>query len=370
MFSSPNEYGHQTTGHLHTSHYDESIAKKSNASLLYGEFTVDGLRKALDDKHLRASKAKCAYDLGMGTGKASFQIFLEYNNIKEITGVELSLGRYRLAQRAALNLVAYYPLKYVMEEYTDCVSITIANRVHGNKLKLKCGNLLDEILVSNADFILFDTDIPEATLNKVDMLFSRLKDSCRIISYIKFNEYRYYFNYLKQLEISKKKSDVFLTSWAPSNGHKFYVWEKCKKIKAEEKVRDLSINIPKNLMYTLNMFTCLADEYSWIKKQKQKRKCWTLDSIKEDLNDVVESQEDTIDYDSILYFGSDLVREEPNVPETPLGKRIERDVYEDYFDSTEYEHSKAIMKRNKTNIFYNSYSDDDSDDIYSDSDFD
>lgn len=88
---------------------DLSTAKKTGNSLLYGELTTVGLDRALDAQHLRGDDAAVVYDLGMGTGKAIMQCFLQCRQLKRAVGIELCAGRYRVAVEAAIALVRQHP---------------------------------------------------------------------------------------------------------------------------------------------------------------------------------------------------------------------------------------------------------------------
>ena len=48
----------------------------------------------------------------MGTGKVALQAFLQFSNLKRVFGVELSAARFRIAEKALLNLLMMYPNKY------------------------------------------------------------------------------------------------------------------------------------------------------------------------------------------------------------------------------------------------------------------
>ena len=58
----------------------------------------------LDDDHLDASTARVMYDLGMGCGKLCMQAFLQYPNLVEVVGVELSTSRASVGMEALERL--------------------------------------------------------------------------------------------------------------------------------------------------------------------------------------------------------------------------------------------------------------------------
>ena len=85
------------------------MGKQQKGSLLYGELLPRGVNKALDSVHLNGRKAKVLYDLGMGTGKVAIQAFLQFRNLRYVYGVELSHGRYLMAEAAAIRLAMMQP---------------------------------------------------------------------------------------------------------------------------------------------------------------------------------------------------------------------------------------------------------------------
>ena len=55
--------------------------------------------------------------MGMGTGKVAVQAFLQFPTLSRVYGVEISLGRYRVAERAALNLAGFWPNLFEVERH-------------------------------------------------------------------------------------------------------------------------------------------------------------------------------------------------------------------------------------------------------------
>lgn len=56
-------------------------------------------------ERLNVYDGKTLYDLGMGTGKIVLQAFLQFRNLQYIHGVELSAGRFRIAEDATLRMI-------------------------------------------------------------------------------------------------------------------------------------------------------------------------------------------------------------------------------------------------------------------------
>jgi hypothetical protein len=101
------ETGHRTEGHVCVLEEDREVAKSTKGSLLYGELLPRGVNRALDSRHLDATRQSThtLLDMGMGTGKVVMQVFLQCLNLTDVYGVELSPARYRLAEAAALRMV-------------------------------------------------------------------------------------------------------------------------------------------------------------------------------------------------------------------------------------------------------------------------
>ena len=221
------EIGKETLGHICLDSNDKIMEKKKECSLLYGELLPEGLDKALDSDHLDASNAKIIYDLGMGTGKAVFQIFLsnDYKNISKVIGVELSKARYRIAQRAGLRLVSEYSDLYELESYEKDSHLKISS-THKSKrcLILKCDNLLNTENIAKADIIICDTEFPKKLSEPLYDFFRNLSNKTRVMSYLNFDKFFTNNEMFKRMSINKQKTDKFKTSWATETGHRFYLW--------------------------------------------------------------------------------------------------------------------------------------------------
>ena len=117
---------------------DRRRATEDRGSLLYGELLPRGVHKALDARHLDAARASSVYDLGCGTGKVALQAFLQFPNLKRVYGVELSLARFHVAERALLALAARddCDAHVTRREPGSSIEVTSADRTliveHGN----------------------------------------------------------------------------------------------------------------------------------------------------------------------------------------------------------------------------------------------
>ena len=101
------ETGHKTKGHLCVTEGDKVNSKLPGArgSLLYGELLPRGANKAFGRSHLYCENARVLYDLGMGTGKIAIQAFLQYRNLEYVYGIELSQGRFDIADEYVTRMV-------------------------------------------------------------------------------------------------------------------------------------------------------------------------------------------------------------------------------------------------------------------------
>jgi hypothetical protein len=217
----------------------------------------------------------------MGTGKILMQAFLQFRNLKYIYGVELSVGRYRIAEEAALRMVHLLgvenyqiqmnPGKFII--ITEAVQVstmkgtntyeteeTTNNNDNNNNnnssssssspngnattagenspnnnnndyvervLHLQCGNIFDITNIDIADIVMMETDFPFDLFPQLNKLFSGMKDQARMLSYIDLrriwepNQFTF-----RQLEVNRHLSDRYPTSWSVQRGHHFYLWAK------------------------------------------------------------------------------------------------------------------------------------------------
>merc|ERR550534_2468952 len=79
------------------------VSKATRAKLTFGEVLDSGVLRML--YNLGAIRKKKFHDLGMGTGKMLVQTFLSFPNLDRCVGVELSKGRYSLAEENIKRLL-------------------------------------------------------------------------------------------------------------------------------------------------------------------------------------------------------------------------------------------------------------------------
>jgi hypothetical protein len=59
----------------------------------------------------------------MGIGKVTIQAFLQFRNLEFVYGVELSVGRFQVAEESALSMVALFGAEnFTVERVAGCRS--------------------------------------------------------------------------------------------------------------------------------------------------------------------------------------------------------------------------------------------------------
>ena len=224
------ETGHKTKGHICVTDEDKDNARNHKGSLLYGELLPRGVNKALGSKHLKATTARTLFDLGMGTGKVVIQAFLQFRNLEYVYGVELSAGRFALAEETALRMLALLGKSSFELERVPGVSITITEKP-GEKegvcrvLKMENGDMMDVTDINIADIVMLETDIPAEHIGDMCCLLSQMKPGSRTLTYLDLRKIwpTDMFPFM-QLAINLNVNDRFPTSWTVQRGHHFFLW--------------------------------------------------------------------------------------------------------------------------------------------------
>ena len=160
------ETGHKTFGHSCVTEEDKAVAAASKASLLYGELLPRGVNAALSPERLDAGNARTVFDLGMGTGKVPIQTFLQFPNLSLVRGVEISTGRFAVAERAALDLVRLLPDEFEVQNHVPGRKIVVGSQPAkslkdngSRRLELICGDMLDTAQIDEADIVMIETEV-------------------------------------------------------------------------------------------------------------------------------------------------------------------------------------------------------------------
>lgn len=249
--------GYYTAGHeASVSAEDVEEAKMSGSNLMYGEFLPSGFEKAMDEEHLFAARGGTLVELGSGTGKPALQALLQFP-FTRVIGVELCAARHEIGARALRRLCGEMPSCFWLVEdagsqitvattltaTTVAVSKTAAattttmpttTRRATRTLTLRRGDMLstpaDE--VASANVLVMETCLPQPIFRSVCALLQQASIGARLLMY----------NDAREVALSADGDgdesgggfgllnvDRFLTSWAPKNGHPFYVYERTRE---------------------------------------------------------------------------------------------------------------------------------------------
>jgi len=227
------EVGHKTLGHVCVTEADKREADEQKGSLLYGELLPRGVHKALDAQHLDAASATGLYDLGMGTGKVIMQAFLQHENLQRCYGVELSLARFKVAEKAALELASkVQPHKFIVLSSVAGRHVVVKNTQTQQLLHLVYGNLMATPDMHTADVLLLETDIPADFWKDLSQLLDHAAEGARILSYLDLSKVWTLPGQpfpFKQLEANKSFADRYPTTWSVNRGHHLFLWVKVLK---------------------------------------------------------------------------------------------------------------------------------------------
>jgi hypothetical protein len=220
------ETGSRLKGHQCITGKDLIDARQQISDLMYGEILASGLHRCLSLEHLNIWDAEVVCDLGMGSGKLLWHVFLGYPNIRKCYGVELSESRFRIASHTLTARHASSSFKVVdreivveLQSLQDSRSLEI---VHGNLFELKP-------VYETADIVIIQTRFRNESFSDLCHLINQFKSGCRILTYENLDlvaaavgvEVK-----CSQLPINKNDFDRFATSWSPSTGHHLFLYVK------------------------------------------------------------------------------------------------------------------------------------------------
>lgn len=224
------ETGHRTKGHLSLTEDDRETAKTTRCSLLYGELLPRGVNKALASDHLNALSAKVLFDLGMGTGKVAIQAFLQFRNLQYVYGIELSVGRYNVAEEAVLKMISLlgadsYDVDISAGQYIRVTEMATEGSSRCRVLHLCCGNMLEVKNIREADIVMMETDVPSELHGEVCSLLNGMKEGSRALTYHDMRKlWESGPHPFKQMDVNRLLTDRFPTSWSVQRGHHFFLW--------------------------------------------------------------------------------------------------------------------------------------------------
>lgn len=224
------EIGHKTLGHVCVTNDDRRRATEDRGSLLYGELLPRGVHKALDSRHLDAGRATSVYDLGAGTGKVALQAFLQFPNLTKVHGVELSLARFHVAERALLALAARDDNAARVSMRTPGAHIEVS--MNDQTLTITHGNLMRTRDVGNASIVMLETEVPTDTFAEFSRLLDACQEGCRLLTYLDLRRVWRLPGQpfpFRQLEANRSFADRYPTSWSAQRGHHLFLWVKVLK---------------------------------------------------------------------------------------------------------------------------------------------
>ncbi len=233
------ETGHKTKGHVCVTDGDKANSKRPGArgSLLYGELLPRGANKAFGRSHLSCEGARVLFDLGMGTGKIAIQAFLQYRNLEYVYGVELSEGRFNVADEYVTRMVELLGSElYTIERHASGRRVTVTEVAvrggRGRVLVFECGDMFTVRNLAEADIVMMETDIPMALHHKLCLLLNEMKVGARTLSYLDLRKVWPFEPFtFRQLSSNRHVSDRFPTSWSVQRGHHFFLWVKISEAK-------------------------------------------------------------------------------------------------------------------------------------------
>jgi len=145
-------------GHDCVTSRDRALSKSKKAKLTFGEVLDSGVSRML--YNLGAVSKKKFHDLGMGTGKMLVQTFLSFPNLNSCVGVELSKGRYSLAEQNLTRLLrnGWRGRNFKLVEFLDGVFMKIVESPVLPKRNFKIG---ERVIAYNKKFRKDKNDKPE-----------------------------------------------------------------------------------------------------------------------------------------------------------------------------------------------------------------
>ena len=120
----------------------------------------------------------------MGTGKVALQAFLQFSNLKRVFGVELSAARFRIAEKALLNLLMMYPNKYVLQRHVTGKFLSVRALETSQVLEVACGNLMHIDDIQEADIVMLETEVSPEVFGQFSGMLNRAKEGSRLLTYL------------------------------------------------------------------------------------------------------------------------------------------------------------------------------------------
>jgi len=137
------------SGHDCITSNDRVLSKFKKAKLTFGEVLDAGVMRML--YNLGTINKKRFHDLGMGTGKMLLQTYLSFPNLQSCVGVELSKGRYMLAEQNLTRLLrrGWRGRKFRLVEFREGVFMKIVESPYLPRNGFKIG---ESVIAFNKHF--------------------------------------------------------------------------------------------------------------------------------------------------------------------------------------------------------------------------
>lgn len=156
----------------------------------FGEVLPSGVR-LLGSKHALDVKvaAKSLVDLGSGRGRMALQIFLEFPNLVNVTGVEFMKERFEVTVEMLKFVARADPKRFTFQkgqplDAKDDVSPNEVTLTEGQRtLTIRHQDLFQCKEALNADIVICETELPVARHSEFTSLLCKLKSGVRIMTY-------------------------------------------------------------------------------------------------------------------------------------------------------------------------------------------
>eukprot|EP00930_Biecheleria_cincta_P028835 TRINITY_DN20088_c0_g1_i1.p1 TRINITY_DN20088_c0_g1~~TRINITY_DN20088_c0_g1_i1.p1 ORF type:complete len:278 (-),score=60.48 TRINITY_DN20088_c0_g1_i1:128-961(-) len=205
--------------------------------LNHGELLPSGTAKALEVllPGLSTGPAKghginqFALELGMGRGRVATQLFAMG---AAVVGVELARERYDLATTALERLAHRCPDTYEMVFVRREASRIRRVSNHGALFEARHGNFFDRVVEAEirvATLIILQVCLPPAVWPRLRTFLEHCKPGCRILSYEDLELVWRGVGRGHQFPFRDIGTPLLACSWAASEGHRFYCYERLAK---------------------------------------------------------------------------------------------------------------------------------------------
>ena len=157
---------------------------------------------------------------------------MQFPNLKRVYGVELSLARYKVAERACLKLASTDARALAVHSHAPGTSIAVKNVATQQILHVVHGNLMQTRDIERANIIMLETEIPSDSFSEFSVLLDAARDGARVLTYLDLRKVWQLPGQpfpFRQLEANRSFADRYPTSWSVHRGHHLFLWVKVLK---------------------------------------------------------------------------------------------------------------------------------------------